>query len=186
MSLLPNLDTRLILGPTTSFANEATVESNEPRVNGTGSVTVAGAVGAGDILTIAFTSGLFSNGSYSVASAAAVAGDTDAIMAEKLANAINSDSTLRNLGVYATAAGAVVTINWPGPLGSMVTFNVTTGGAETFTKAQISGGSGPIQAFEDTRVIAGNQTLLLRKDRYYSFDSIALAALVAGGITSIR
>lgn len=185
MSLLPDLNTNLVLGYSVESVPDSVVDANEPRVVGTGTVTVAGSVVNGDVLSLTLTSALFSGGTHAVTATAATS-DTDSICAEKLANSINNDATLQSFGAYATALAAVLTIHWPGPLGSFVTFALTSTGSEGGTDVQITGGSGPVIATADTRFGLGNQIVSVRKNRRYSFDAYNLAAIVAGGTPAIK
>lgn len=184
MSLLPDLDTVVVQGYVVSGVPDSALDALEPRAIGTGTVTISGAVANGDVLTLTLTSKLFASGSHAVTATAATS-DTDAICAEKLANAVNADATLQALGVYATALAAVLTINWPGPLGAFVTMALASTGSEAGAVVQITGGSGPVIALTDTRFVIGDGSVItVRKNRRYSFDAYGLSQLVSGGMGS--
>jgi hypothetical protein len=145
MSVLPDLREGVVVNGSETLQDEAGFLALFPRVNGSGTITVTGTITNLDTYTVTFAAGLFSGGSLAV-TAAVVTADTLTTLAQKVVNAINGNSTLQGLGVFATSAGAVVTINWPGPIGNQIVISVGSapGGTETATIIQITGGSGPV------------------------------------------
>jgi hypothetical protein len=119
-----------------------------PRTPGTLTITVGGTITNGDTANLTVTAPFLPGGSVT-ASASIVTIDTVDSIAQKLAKAINDNAILRRYGVYADSALAVVTVNWPGPLGAFATLtgSVAGGATETlsFTNSGVpTGGSGPI------------------------------------------
>jgi hypothetical protein len=180
--LLPDADTPVVQNGVISHEPETSIATLEPRVNGTGSVTIAGTVGSGDDISLKFTSTLFTGGSLTVGETD-VSGDTDTNAAERLAAAIMANATLTGFGVIAEAdpIAGKVDVTWPGPLGSFVTMSDNTTGAETFTLVQISGGSGPIIPTDNFRFVYNGQVIQLVHNRRKQLDKNGLAVLVASG-----
>jgi hypothetical protein len=182
MSLLPDIDQQAIQGNSVGSVSDSALDALEPRAVGSGTVTISGAVASGDVLTLTLTSKLFTGGTHAVTATAATS-DTDAIVAEKLTTSINNDSVLQAMGAYATALAAVVTVHWPGPLGSFVSMSFGATGSEAAALVQIAGGSGPVIALTDARFVVGDGAVItVRKNRRYSFDAYALNQIVSGGM----
>lgn len=172
MSVLPDLKEGVIVGGSETLQDKAGFLALYPRSIGSGTITVTGTITNLDTYTITFTSGLFAGGSLSI-TAAVVTADTLTTLAAKVVNAINGNATLQGLGVYATSSGAVVTINWPGPIGNQIIISVGSapGGTETATIVQITGGAGPVIPQKDFNyVYAGG----LQKFRFDHPKNVAL------------
>jgi len=142
-----------------------------PRVAATQTVTVGGTATAGNVVTVTFVNPIFvalGNGSSSrTVSVTVGASPTTATVAEQLANAVETDAIV-GLAIYPTvggAAGAVVTLNWPGPVGNLTTLTQTSTGATTLTLggASMSGGSGPVMAFGNFWASIGNNVTAMQQ-----------------------
>jgi hypothetical protein len=93
-----------------------------PEGMASGSITLSGAVQAGDHVCAQFNYAELTNGTELV-SYTAVGGDTLATVAENLADAINNDAALEAIGLFAAAAGAVITIKLAGDIGPQVSIS---------------------------------------------------------------
>lgn len=141
--LLPNLDRPFAVNGSVGLVNPsklaALLGSGTPA---SGSVTVAGVVASGDVITLTVANGVL-NPSVSV-SYTATSTDTVDTIAEALAKEINASDTLVTHGFWADAESGVVQVYQRGPVGNFTTLSASTTGAETFTEVQPSGGNGPI------------------------------------------
>jgi hypothetical protein len=193
-TLIPNTDPVDISPPImsngpqiVSFRRIADFEAITPRTPASNAVTFATAPAGGDVITALFTSGVFDGGTYSV-SATAVTNDTLAMLVDRVASAINSDPILEGVfGVTAQgggSAGAVLTINWPGPVGNFAVVTLSSTGATTFTYSPsggvFSGGAGSVIPYANIIATIGNTCMRLRLGQPYYLDYSTIAALVAG------
>lgn len=161
--------------------------SLEPPANAY-TVTVGGSATAADVLTLTFKGNLLITAGIAV-SYTVVGGDTLTIMAAGLAAAINANATLKDLGIIATSAIAVVTINWPSvrpatagettssqtprALNSIsVTSSLSAGPSETLTVAVASGG---------TTVLTTTQLGFLNPAEIPRYTSLTIDTLTGGG-----
>lgn len=142
-TLVPNFDPALVSGSDLSNVSPYDFLASNPRAVSAGTITVGGTVTSGNTLTVEVSNGVFGSTSVEVTAGAS---DTVDTLAEKIAQALNDNATLQGVGAYADAAGAVVTLSWPGPVGNLSTIagTVSSGGTETLAVVQMSGGSGPI------------------------------------------
>jgi uncharacterized protein len=120
---------------TISVASAATPET----------ATVSGSLTVGDVLKLTATSSAIS-GSPVTVSYIARAADTTTTMAAGLAAAVNANTALAAVGVYATSSSAVATLYWPAALSPTITWSqsVTGTATETITLASGSGGTGGV------------------------------------------
>jgi len=90
------------------------VGTNDPVVAGINryTVTLGGSVTTGDTITATFTNPNLPAGSEAV-TYTTIGGDTTTTIATALAAAINADTNLQSVGIGATSAAAVVTIEFP-------------------------------------------------------------------------
>lgn len=142
-TLLPNFDRPfakngvITLTPSSELAGELGTA-----VPASGSVTVAGTVAAGNVISLVVKSPVFAP-SVTI-QYTAVSTDTLDTIASALASLINGSSILSSYGYWANADGAAVVVNQRGPVGNFATLSASSTGAETFTVVQPSGGSGAI------------------------------------------
>lgn len=78
-------------------------------------------------------------GSPLTVTGAIVGADTLTTAAAKIAAAINANAVLKALGVVASSAGAVVSINQPASVSPQITFTASNGGGLTVTLAATGG-----------------------------------------------
>lgn len=176
-------------GAVVSFGKPLSTDADPAftRAVGTLTVTVGGTITNLDTVTPTFTAGLFVGGVEACPVVNIVTADTVTTVAEKIAASINSDAALQSLGVSASAggaAGAVVTISWPGPVGAQVTVTMPkTGTTETYTLSSATpvGGSGPVIPWANAIVTLGSVCIRLRMGIPMFFDYPAISLLVAGG-----
>ncbi len=143
-TLLPNLDRPYCKNSTVTLTNSSELASElGSGVPSEGSVTIAGTVAAGDVISLAVTNGVLKPSvvvTYTVTST-----DTLATIAANLAAQINANSTLRSFGFWADDNGdGEVRVYQRGPVGNFTTLTPSTTGAETFTTVDPTGGAGPI------------------------------------------
>jgi hypothetical protein len=164
-----------------------------PRANASATVTVGGTVTAGDTVTITLTNGVFSNSQIAQPNSAVsvtytvLSTDTLDTIAEALAELLNENALLRYY-VRADAAGAVVTINWPGPVGNLTALAVSTSSGSTVTltesAASLSGGSGPVYVWENFNWSQGGGVKSFFIGNFYDVSSM-LSRLVQFGMPII-
>lgn len=101
-----------INGPAGSFSITMLGSNSQVWPMNTYTVTVGGSITNLDVATLTFTAALLQAGTepvhYNIASA-----DTTTTIATGLAAAVNADTKLAALGITATSAAAVITVNWP-------------------------------------------------------------------------
>lgn len=127
----------------------------------TETVTVGGAIAAGDTLTVTLTNpviGALEAGHPVVVVAAA--GDTDTSISGKIATAINADATLEAVGITATSAAAALALAQPGQIGNLTHVTVATGGAETFAFTNSGTFAGGFGTFGNGNLAALGMTTL--------------------------
>lgn len=98
-----------------------------PRTEASGTITIGGSVTTGDKVVAE----VVIDGKRVQAVATAGGGDSTSVLAQKLADAINAQTDMNNVGINATAASAVVTIKFPGALGKQQTLRGWSIGATT-------------------------------------------------------
>lgn len=184
---LLNLNDSVIISGQNISLSPADYAAAFPRTNGTITLTLTGTVTNNDSVTVNFAAN-FLPGQLVSLNVAIANGDTLASIAQKLATAINENATLRNFGVTADSALAVVTVNWPGPLASTVTVTITVGGAhsEAITLAPVSGvptgGSGYILPYQDFNYAFQGNVMQFRVNHPVVVDADLVAALVNDGM----
>jgi hypothetical protein len=186
MSVLPDLKEGVIVGGSETLQDEAGFLAIYPRVNGSGTITVTGTITNLDSYIVIFTSGLFSGGSLAL-TIGVVTADTLTTLAQKVVNAINGNSTLQSMGIFATSSGAAVTINWPGPIGNQIVISVVSspGGTETATIVQITGGSGPVIPQKDFNYAYGGGLQRFRLNHPKNVALDFLKVLLRDGVSII-
>lgn len=101
-----------INGPAGSFSTTILGSNSQVWPMNTYTVTVGGTITNLDVATLTFTAALLATGTepvhYNIVTA-----DTTTTIAAGLAAAINADTKLAALGITATSAAAVITVNWP-------------------------------------------------------------------------
>lgn len=184
---LPDRDTPIIVNGVLQRQSESDIASALPREDGSGRVTFGGTIADGNVLTLTFTSKLFTGGSLDV-QVTATDTDTATTLAVKFAVAIMANATLANLltanANYVAAGRLDITV--PGPLGSHVTISGESTGAETFTIVQVAGGSGPIIPTADFKFTHNGTVISFTAERRMSLSSDAISALVAAGPLPIK
>lgn len=102
--------------------------------------TLTGTVTPGDVISLTITNSGGISGSPVTVSHTALVGDTLTAIATSLAARINSNAALSSAGVTATAAGAVVTIDYWKSLGTVGFSSAVTGAqTETVTLGAVAG-----------------------------------------------
>lgn len=148
-TLIPNFDRSVANGSTIDHENPATYLANNPRTNATETVTLGGTTTTGDTVALTFTQAQLPSGAVTV-TYTVISGDTViAEVAAGLASLINSSASLGAFEIYATTVDAVMTVNWPGPVGNfcVMTKAVTGSATETVTLGNsgvFASGAGPI------------------------------------------
>lgn len=108
-----------------------------------------------------------------------------AAFASKLAALISADPDLQDLEVFATSSGPVISINWPGPVGTRATVTVAVTGGVTLTRSpsngKVIGGSGPIIPTDDYQCVAPGTIKVLYPGIPEIVDASLLATMVAEG-----
>jgi hypothetical protein len=148
-TLLPNFDKSVGNGGTIDHESPGVFLTNNPRVNATETVTLSGTTNTSDTVALTFTHALLPAGAVTVTYTVAASDSIVAEVAEGLASLINSTASLQNFGIFATAAEAVVTVNWPGPVGNFCTVTSAVVGSTDEVVSLGNGGvfasgSGPI------------------------------------------
>lgn len=153
-TLVPNVDKPVAINGLVTLKSPAGFVKLFPRANASITVTVGGTANPTDVLSLIFTSGLLGAFGNPVTVSYTVGGSDDLEhIAEGLADAVNNNALLQSFGVYADAAGDVITIYWPGPGGNFCTLTKSIVGStdETLTLNPVSGvlagGSGPVIPF---------------------------------------
>ena len=143
-TLLPNFDRPYANNGTVTLTPSPELASELGNgVPSEGSVTIAGTVASGDVISLELANGVL-NPSVKV-SYTATSTDTLATIAANLAAQINANSTLRSFGFWADDNGdGEVKVYQRGPVGNFTVLTPSTTEGETFTTAQMTGGSGPI------------------------------------------
>lgn len=192
-TLLPNFDPQVVDasgqtadGPTVGAVNPATYLSNNPRAAATDTATLSGTITNGDSFVLTLTHVFFSGGSLSK-TIAVVSADSLATLAEKAAKAFNDDAQCQALDVEVDAggaSGAVLTFNWPGPIGNLAVLSATSGSAVTVTVAAsgvFSGGTGPIIPTQNFQWHRDGSTSNFRYGIPVFIDPYTISLLVAQG-----
>ncbi len=143
-TLLPNLDTPLVTNGVVQLTPSSGIDAAAAGTASTGSVTVAGTVASGNVITVTVANPVLPNGAVAV-SYTATGTDTLATVAANLAVAMNNTSTLSQYGWSFGSNGlGELILSQRGPVGNFSTISASTTGAETFTIVQMSGGTGTI------------------------------------------
>jgi len=155
--------------------------ADNPRTAGSATVTVAGSFSDGDTGQITISNGLLPNGSKAFQLTAA--SDTATTLAAKFAAAINNDSAMQALGIYATSLAGVVTIKHPGPVATKTTITVAVTGGVTLTRSPVgggmTGGAGPIIPTSDFSNVYNGQIVSFRAFRPEIVQADQLTTLVS-------
>lgn len=99
-------------GPAGSFSLSLLGSNSQVWPMNTYTVTVGGTITNLDVATLTFTAALLNTGTEAV-HYNIVTADTTTTIAAGLAAAINADAALKALGITATSAAAIITVNWP-------------------------------------------------------------------------
>ncbi len=149
-TLIPNFDPTVMSAQgTLDHVSPAAFAAEFPRVAATATATIGGTATSTNTVTLTVTAATISSGSLSVTYTVGASDTLDSI-AEGLASLVNANANAQAVGLYATAALAVVTLNWPGPVGNsaVVSYTLSGGATETVTLSPagggLTGGSGPI------------------------------------------
>lgn len=121
-----------------------------PRTAATATATVGGTVSSGNVSTITVTNPALPGGSFTASYTAGASDGVDQV-AEGLASAINSNVNAQSLGIFASTAEAVITVNHPGPVGNLTVLTKTVQGSVTITlsnSGDLSGGAGAVIPYE--------------------------------------
>ncbi len=143
-TLVPNFGTPMVNNGVITMATGGQVDSAANGTSASGTITVAGTVASGNVITATITNGCLPGGSVSVAYTT-TSTDTAVTIAAELALLLNNNATLSRYGWrFGTNGAGVVDVYQRGPVGNFSTVSVTTTGAETFTIVHLSGGTGAV------------------------------------------
>lgn len=165
--------------------SQAQFATKYPRVMATITLTVAGSITDGDIITVNLNLATLTGGK--IAKAIAIVGaDTVSTVAAKIAKAFNQDADFQQAGGNAYTALGVVTFQWPGMVGNVVTLTRTLSVSATVTgtisnSGAFSGGSGPIYPLEDFSVTYQNTFQQFRAGCPKNVTAGMVAAIIAAG-----
>lgn len=168
--------------------NDVLSQTGYARTTATATATVSGVTGATDAVHVTFTNGVLArSGGPRTVSAAAGSAATDASLADAIVTAINDDPVLQAFGISATVAGAVVTINHPGPVGNFTTVSYTaTSGSPVLTFSPVSGllagGGGAAFPFGNFPYSFGGQTFWFKSRTPEIIPQPMLVAMVRDGM----
>ncbi len=191
--LLPRWYGAVAMGSQIGYQSPEAFLAANPRSDATGSVTIGGAVTAGDTIELTLTNAVLPGGSVSV-TYTVLAADTVTTIAAALAGLIAANQTCRAFGISASVGGtndAVITVAYGGPVGNFTvgTSTLSGGATETATWASsgaFSGGSGPVvplATFNAFPEVAGaTHTMEFIYGRPVSIDAGILATLNAAGL----
>lgn len=190
-TLVPDTDTPVAVGANTTLLSPQDFAAAYPRAAASATATLGGSATSGDTVTITATNPIFANPALGGAANGAVAigytavgGDTLATIAEALAQLFNADAGLKAAGFSASVHGAVITFDHDGPVGNftVLTKTLSGGATETVTFAPVSGrltgGDGPVYAFNNFQYAQGGQMLNFRYGQPMFVDTPLLTALV--------
>lgn len=154
-TLIPNFDKVSASGQGTfDHQNPAAYLAANPRVDASGTGTVAGTITNGDTVTVKVALATLPNGSATVAYPVVTA-DTATTVAEGVANAFNNSAVMQAAGLFAEMGGtglpAQFVVHGSGPIGNFATLTATVSGGATETitfgnGGVLAGGSGPVFA----------------------------------------
>jgi hypothetical protein len=187
-TLVPNVDKPVAINGVMALRSPSGFVKLFPRANASIAVTVGGTANPADVISLIFTSGLFTPFGNPVTVSYTVGGTDDLeAITEGLAAAVNSNATLQSFGVFADAAKDVLTIYWPGPGGNFCTLTNSIVGStdETLTLNPVSGvlagGSGPIIPFANFSFSFGGIVTAYWIGKPTNVAYNVLAALIAQG-----
>jgi len=129
-SFFPNWDQPSQQGYTTALLSVSAYLAANPQVAATDTIAVSGSATNADVISLVITNPVLPNGSVTVTSTS-VTSDTNAMVAERLAAAINSNATLRSYNFFATSLNGVVTLNELGPVGNFTSLSYSVSGSAT-------------------------------------------------------
>lgn len=187
-TLVPNFDTTVASGAGTvdQFSPEAFDQAN-PRTAAVVTATIGGTITNGDTITTTLTQGALPGGSISH-EITVVTADTTTTIAEKIAAAWGDDDIAEQFNIEVTAAGAVVTFSWEGPMANVATLSYVVGGSATETVTlspaggAFSGGSGPVYAYNNFQYSYGGTIINFRAGQPEFCDPGLVAALATNGM----
>lgn len=127
-TLLPNYDQPAATGAggTCDLLSPSQFLVSNPRANATQTVTLSGTITNGDVIALQVNCGTLPGGALAV-TVPVVTADTLATLAQKFAKGFNDSSAAQGVGLEVDAggaSGAVLTFNWPGPIGNLA--NITS------------------------------------------------------------
>jgi hypothetical protein len=185
--LTPNWGQRVIVaGGQAQLLGTAAFLKTFPRVAATVACTIGGSYSSGDVVTLTFTSPVFPGGAIAVAYALLVGDNSAAIVADRIAGAVNGNSQCQSFGISASTNGAgVITFSEPGPVANYTVASAATTGSETFTfnpvSGDFSGGSGPVIPWKDFTLVYQGQQHIFRTGAPKSVDPGLASVLVNEG-----
>jgi hypothetical protein len=182
-TLIPNLDRPVIINGVLSHIDPADLAATSSRVNATATATIGGTVTVGNVVTLTVTIG---SNVYSFPYTV-VTGDTVDSIANQLANLINNAD---DAGISASAGGeaglATVTVQVEGPIGNHAVLSATSPGTETVTlnpsNGALSGGGGPVIAYENFNYVFNGQSMSFFAGQVYQLGDPMLSKMVAQGM----
>jgi hypothetical protein len=141
-------------------------------------MTVGGTITNADTISITATSGSISGSPQTVTVTVTGADDTTTLAAA-LAAAINANTHIIGVGVKATSALAVVTLQWPTTIGIAWLPAVSSGASESLTAGATGLGGGTVIPANITGTITSGDTLQIPLDNGSTFTTTAASTVTA-------
>ncbi len=191
-TLIPNFYPEMATLPADGQSSMQTLSPEQyaqkyPRSNATATITVGGTITAGNTLTVGLANPVLVYGAASVAYTVQSA-DTVETIASALAGLLNAVAHLDAYDVRASAAGAVITVSWPGPVGNFATLSVSTssGATETLTMSpsggDLTGGDGYVVPRANFTYALDENTRSYMAGMPYDLPYTVLSAMVQDGM----
>jgi hypothetical protein len=183
---LPNTYDQQTINGVMSVMSPAQVVAQNPRVAGTVTLTVGGSPTSTDVCTVVVSNPVLPGGSVTVTAETQSGDNYLANVAQRICNAITSNSTLQQFDIFATSVDKVATFNQLGPVSSFttVTASYNEGASETITVANsgvVTGGSGVAVPMQNGECQLGPTTVRLRYGVPLLLGQAQLAIVVNSG-----
>ena len=147
--------------------------------------TIGGTEATGHAMTLVFTCGAFPGGKITVPYTSVAADSTATELGDHLAQAVNQNKSCMAFGISAASVAGVMQFYQQGPVGNFDTVSFTTAGSESIawlnpaggTTGIMSGGSGPIFAFNGFSISLGGQLFVAQAGsvNYWDIGLVSVA-----------
>jgi hypothetical protein len=147
--------------------------------------TLGGSFASGETIHVIFTCGAFPGGKIDVPYTTVTADTSATELGDHLALTVNQNKSCMAFGISAASVAGVMHFYQQGPVGNFDTVSFTTTGSETMawlnpaggTTGIMSGGSGPIFAFNGFSISLGGQLFVAQAGsvNYWDIGLVAVA-----------